>query len=187
MGRTSTLHQLPISMRPWRPTSSCFCKDTRDLISCRAACRRSTRRVASNTAAQPVSTVSSSRLAGPPIVPLIAVIPALAVYGLFILWPAAWVVILSFQQWTGYGPATFDGLLNYGQLFADPLFQTSLRHSLLWELGAVLAVVPGLGIALVLHHSRRPALWLAVLFFPALLPATVVAGLWWLRYSPLSA
>jgi len=142
--------------------------------------------VASNTAAQPVSTVSSSRLAGPPIVPLIAVIPALAVYGLFILWPAAWVVILSFQQWTGYGPATFDGLLNYGQLFADPLFQTSLRHSLLWELGAVLAVVPGLGIALVLHHSRRPALWLAVLFFPALLPATVVAALWVMLYSPLS-
>ncbi|HZS93892.1 MAG TPA: hypothetical protein VFA78_03780 [Chloroflexota bacterium] len=142
--------------------------------------------MASSTVARPALTASSSRLRVAPVASLTFIVPALAVYGLFSIWPAIQVIWLSFQQWTGYGPAAFDGLANFRQLFADPLFHTSVDHSLLWEAGAVLTVIPGLAIALLLLRSRHPLPTLALIFLPSLLPATIVAALAVMIYSPLS-
>ncbi|MGH2449317.1 MAG: ABC transporter permease subunit [Chloroflexota bacterium] len=101
------------------------------------------------------------------------------------LWPLAWMGWLSLQRWTGYGPSSFDGVANFGGLLADPLFQTSLGHSLLWELcAAVLAPALGFGLALLGQRAKGPSIGL--FFFPLLLPGTVVASIWTLVYSPLS-
>lgn len=114
-------------------------------------------------------------------------LPALIVYALFVLWPLVGVVRLSLYDWSGYGPQTFTGFGNFAALFSDPIFRTSLGHSLLWGAGAiVLGTLAALGVALVAHRSRVRSLVLAVLFFPALLPATVVAAIWVLVYSPRS-
>jgi ABC-type sugar transport system permease subunit len=113
--------------------------------------------------------------------------PAFALYGLFLFWPMLDVGWLALQRWNGYGPRTFIGLANFGALLGDPLFRTSLEHSAVWEVSAtVMPSVVALGLALLLSRGKRQSFFLAVFFFPALLPATVVAAIWVLVYSPIS-
>jgi raffinose/stachyose/melibiose transport system permease protein len=116
-------------------------------------------------------------------------LPAFAVYGVFVLWPLLRVLWLSLQRWDGYGTPTFIGLSNYATLVAEPGFVAELHHSLIWlavTLG--MPVLIGLGLALLL--ARAPA-WLAslcraLLLVPLLLPSAVIAVIWKLWYNPLS-
>lgn len=117
------------------------------------------------------------------------VLPAGAVYGLFVLWPLLRVVWLSFTHWDGYTTPTPAGLSNYGALLTDPGFQTELGHSLTWL--AVTLAVPvllGLGIALLLARApaRLAAVCRALLLTPLLLPSAVIAVTWKLIYNPLN-
>jgi raffinose/stachyose/melibiose transport system permease protein len=112
--------------------------------------------------------------------------PALALYGLFVLWPLVQVFRLALVRWNGYGPQTYIGLANVPALWSDGVFRAALDHSALWEVAAALVpAVLGLGLALLLQAARARSLFLTALFFPVLLPATVVAGVWLLVYSPL--
>jgi len=117
------------------------------------------------------------------------VLPAGAVYGLFVLWPLLRLVWLSFTHWDGYTTPTPAGLSNYGALLTDPGFQTELGHSLTWL--AVTLAVPvllGLGLALLLARapSRLAAVCRALLLTPLLLPSAVIAVTWKLIYNPLN-
>jgi raffinose/stachyose/melibiose transport system permease protein len=113
--------------------------------------------------------------------------PALVLYGLFLLWPLVQVVWLSFHEWSGYGAKIWIGGQNFTTLLADPIFRTTLGHSAWWELcGATIPTGLGLMLALGLRQSRARHGALIVFFVPVLLPATVVAALWVLVYSPLS-
>jgi raffinose/stachyose/melibiose transport system permease protein len=117
----------------------------------------------------------------------IYVAPAFGLYGLFLLWPLIQVAWLALHQWNGYGPQIWIGGENFATLLADPVFRTTLLHSGLWELcGAIIPTVLGLALALALRHTRAHGSALTALFVPALLPATVVAALWVLVYSPIS-
>lgn len=58
------------------------------------------------------------------------VLPGLAMIVLFILYPIVRSIILSFDSWSGVGPATFIGLQNYQDLFANPDFWLSLRNNI---------------------------------------------------------
>lgn len=114
-------------------------------------------------------------------------LPALALYGLFVLWPMIEVGRLALYRWSGYGARTWVGLANFATLWSDALFRTSLAHSALWELGAmVVPTIAGLEIALLVAQSRGRSLIVSAFFFPALLPATVIAAVWVLVYSPVS-
>lgn len=123
---------------------------------------------------------------------LLYVLPAGAVYGIFILWPLIRLAGLSLMQWNGaslLSSAVFVGFRNYSTLFQDPEFGDELSHSL-WWLGVTL-VVPaliGLGFALLLRstpHAPRGVLR-ALLLVPLLLPTVVIATAWRLIYNPLS-
>jgi ABC-type sugar transport system permease subunit len=115
-------------------------------------------------------------------------LPAAAVYGLFVLWPLARVIWLSFERWDGYGAPVPVGLANHSGLLADPGFGTELQHSLVWL--AVTLAVPvlcGLGLALLLAQApaRVGALCRALLLVPLLLPSVVIAVIWKLMYTPM--
>jgi len=117
------------------------------------------------------------------------VLPAGAVYGLFVLWPLLRLVWLSFTHWDGYTTPTPAGLSNYGALLTDPGFQTELGHSLTW-LAVTLAVPVLLGLGLALLLARAPARLAAVcralLLTPLLLSSAVIAVTWKLIYNPLN-
>lgn len=90
------------------------------------------------------------------------------------------------ERWHGYTSGGFAGLENVQAVLGDPLFATSLVHSLFWLGGAALLVTAlALALALLAGSSRAAGGTLALLFVPALLPPTVVAAIWTLVYSPL--
>jgi raffinose/stachyose/melibiose transport system permease protein len=115
--------------------------------------------------------------------------PALALYGLFVLWPLVRVGILSLQRWDGYSPPIFVGFDNFAALSADPGFQAELQHSLVWVL-VTLSVPVGTGMVLalllrsVLPRLRAPLRGLLLL--PLLLPTVLTSVIWRLFYNPLS-
>ena len=60
--------------------------------------------------------------------------PAIFLFGLFLLGPIAGALVLSFTNFNVYSVrnwfrTSFIGVANYLELFADPLFWTSLRNT----------------------------------------------------------
>lgn len=111
----------------------------------------------------------------------------MVLYGLFVLWPLLQIGWLALQRWDGYGPQEFVGLRNVADLWNDPSFRVALEHSAAWETAAaVLLTVIGLLLALLARESLHGPTFLAVAFFPALLPPIAVAAIWSLVYTPIS-
>src|SRR5699024_5550233 len=103
-------------------------------------------------------------------------LPALAVYVLFLVAPALWGGYISLTEWSGRGEdPVWVGLANYADLAGDAMFQRAFLNTL------AILVVSGIGvfavtftIASVLREVRwsRPAL--AIIFFPYLLSPIAV-------------
>lgn len=123
------------------------------------------------------------------LIPVLYLLPALALYAAFVLWPLARLAWLSLVQWDGFSAPRFVGLANYPALWSDPAFAAELGHSLLW-LGVTLVVPALLGFALALLLGAAPprlrGVARALLLVSLLLPTTVIAVAWRLLYNPLS-
>ena len=116
-------------------------------------------------------------------------LPALALYGLFVLWPLARLAVLSLQRWDGLTAPAFDGLDNYRTIFSDPGFPDELRHTLLWL--PVTLTVPalaraGAGAAAARHATGAAHRLRALLILPLVFPTVLIAVAWKLFYNPLS-
>ncbi|MFI9816352.1 carbohydrate ABC transporter permease [Saccharothrix variisporea] len=100
------------------------------------------------------------------------VLPALAVYGVFVLRPLALVAQYSLYRWDGVGPSTWVGWDNYAAVLTDPDLRRPLVNALLLVVAfAGGPVVLGLALAVVV----RPG---PVLVLPQAVPP-VAAGLAW--------
>ncbi|HVA91851.1 MAG TPA: hypothetical protein VNL71_18650, partial [Chloroflexota bacterium] len=79
-------------------------------------------------------------------------LPALLLLGIVVLYPIVQGVILSFTNASTLTPGrSFIGLENYQQIFADPIFGTALKNSIILTTVAVgLELVLGMGLALLL-------------------------------------
>jgi ABC-type sugar transport system permease subunit len=107
--------------------------------------------------------------------------PALGLYALFWLGPAAYSLYLSFFDWDMASPRmTPVGLDNYRRVLTDPVFLVSLRNTLLYVAGTVV-VGTGVGLALALAIQRVPgarAVYRFVFFLPVVTSITVVSLVW---------
>jgi ABC-type sugar transport system permease subunit len=77
--------------------------------------------------------------------PYLLILPTLLVIGLLLFWPMIQIAVMSFQkvgnrQLAGE-PAESVGTENFRQIFADPLFWTSLRHTVYFAAVAVTATL----------------------------------------------
>jgi N-acetylglucosamine transport system permease protein len=122
-----------------------------------------------------------------------AILPALALYAVFVLSPYAQAFYLSLTDWTGVsGQVNFVGLDNFTRLARDPLFLAALRNN-----GVMLIIVPavtiGLGLllaVLVTFGGRRGSAirgatsYQTAYFFPQLLSLPIIALLWQFVYHP---
>ena len=111
---------------------------------------------------------------------------ALVVFALFSWYPIIRGVLLSFQQVNFVADPTWVGLDNFRTLFADPLFLTAWRNTLLFT---ALALVVGFAIpfavAIVLNELRHAkGYFRMVVYLPVMLPPVVVAILWRWFYDP---
>jgi raffinose/stachyose/melibiose transport system permease protein len=110
------------------------------------------------------------------------VLPALAVYAVFVLQPLFLTVEYSLYRWDGIGPATWVGLDNYAKVFTDPDLSGTILHAFtLIVFFSLIPVVLGLVIASTIRRIAASRLAVAartVLFLPQVIPL-VAAGIAW--------
>jgi raffinose/stachyose/melibiose transport system permease protein len=115
------------------------------------------------------------------------VLPALAVYVLFVLFPIAQAVVYSLYEWKGLGPLQdFIGLDNYRKILTDDVFHLAVRHNLTIAVLSLMVQLPiALGVALLIRgHMPGRALFRTVFFLPYVLSEVITAIVWVFIYRP---
>lgn len=107
------------------------------------------------------------------------VLPALAVYALFVLLPIIQAGFYSLFKWNGLKPLTdFVGLANYERALSDPVFLGAIWHNVLIVLLSLFIQIPfALLLALLLNRDFPGRTVLRLLFFAPYVIAEVIAGL----------
>lgn len=118
----------------------------------------------------------------------ILLVPALAIYAIFALYPMLNVVIISFQKWNGLDPQRpFVGLANYTAIFTrDPVFWVAFKNTVIWTLmSLIFPPLVGLLLALSLNQKifGRNSLR-AVFYLPVIIAPIAVATMWKWMYDP---
>ncbi|MCX8012722.1 MAG: sugar ABC transporter permease [Rectinema sp.] len=120
---------------------------------------------------------------------LLMLLPAIALYTVFVAYPFISSLSLSFYDWPGIGPKKFIGLANYRNVlsgFMSNEFYRALGHNIyffIWSL--ILSVIPGLFFAFLLSADIKGTKFLKVIyFFPNTLAIVVVGFLWGLLLNP---
>ena len=117
------------------------------------------------------------------------ILPALVIYGLFVLYPLVASLWGSFFQWRGVREMGFVGFANFARLFVfpnSPKFSAAFWHNVLWFFGImVFQNAIGLIFAYLLFWRKRFGTFLqSVFFFPAVLSPVIVGALWKLLLAP---
>lgn len=121
---------------------------------------------------------------------LLFVAPALALFGVFILYPMVTALSYAFFDWRGTVRGDFVGLRNVVALFTQQPFTTQLPrafgHNVAFFVGTMLVQnTLGLGIAWLLHRRERTRRALQTLYaMPYLVSPIVIGYLWTLLLSP---
>ena len=113
--------------------------------------------------------------------PWLYLAPALLLYGLFWIGPAAYSLYLSFFDWDMASPQkTFVYLDNYRRVLTDPVFHVSLVNTVIYVVATVLLGTGiGLGLALVVQSLRRGReIYRFVVFLPVVTSVTVITLIW---------
>nr|WP_240465280.1 sugar ABC transporter permease [Neobacillus thermocopriae] len=117
-------------------------------------------------------------------------IPALFIYGLFIVYPLVAAITYSFYDWKGIQKQAFVGLENYKNLFTlEPfsgMFWNAFGHNVLYFV-VQMVVQNGLAffLAFIIFQKIRGAELLKMAYFlPRLLSVIVVGFLWKLILNP---
>jgi len=115
--------------------------------------------------------------------------PALALLGVFTIWPAVWAIYQSFtnKALTGFEARSphFVGLQNYTRLLGDPDFHSSMLRTFAFVLLSALVGQTIFAFAIAYLMAERPRwrlgftpLFAAVFLLPLAVPEAVAALLW---------
>lgn len=120
------------------------------------------------------------------------VVPALALYAIFVVYPLVSSVRYSFYNWNGIGPLTnYVGLRNYTFTLFDhqfsPQFWRAIEHNLyFFAISMILTLGVGLTLAymLMLVNERASRRYTIIFLLPFTLPPVVVAYIWTIYLEP---
>jgi multiple sugar transport system permease protein len=115
--------------------------------------------------------------------------PALALIGVFMVWPAVWAVVQSFTNKSLTGPTAltpeFVGLENYARLLQDDQFHSSLIKTFAFVFFSAIVGQTILGFFIAYLMARRPRwnlrfapVFAAIFVLPLAAPETVAALAW---------
>ncbi len=112
--------------------------------------------------------------------------PALAVIGVFVIYPTANLFYLSLCKASIMGRTRFIGLGNFSSLFSSSDFLSSLRTTAIFMVAVVViqTLVALIVAILVEQESRSMGLMRTIFFLPVVLPFVVAAFLWKFLYNP---
>lgn len=108
-------------------------------------------------------------------------LPALVVYGLFVLVPIVQAMWFSLFKWNGLGPLDdFIGLDNYVRALNDGVFQMAAWHNTLIVVLSLSVQIPfALWLALMLNRRFRGRTVLRLIFFAPYVLSEVITGVIW--------
>lgn len=122
---------------------------------------------------------------------LLMLAPGLLMYLVFIIWPFADTIRVSFYNWSGLGPVDdFVGLDNYTNMFdrapINRQFSNALGNTVqVFLLSTVLSTFVGLALALILSRKIPGSrVYQALYFMPNTLSVVVIGFLWNLLLNP---
>ncbi|MFJ7999229.1 carbohydrate ABC transporter permease [Streptomyces sp. NPDC096310] len=118
---------------------------------------------------------------------LLFVLPFLVLFAVFLVWPVAHGVWMSFTDSSlALRDTAFVGFANYAEAFGDPDVWSSLGNTLVFTLiSCVPLVLVALAMALLVHSGLAGQwAWRLAFFAPYLLPVTVVTLIWAWLYQP---
>ncbi len=117
--------------------------------------------------------------------PWLFLMPALLMFGLYVIAPIFESIAISLYDWDGLGEAKYIGLANYIELAGDPDFRVALRNNLLWLALFLLSVPIGLGLALFLNQTVSGIrLVKSMFFFPFVISQVVIGLVFTWFYNP---
>ena len=116
---------------------------------------------------------------------IIFLLPALALYLTFFLFPFAQTAVYSLTKWDGITPAVFAGARNFGTLLSDELFRAAVARIFIW---AALSIMFKVGSALVIAYIlRRPMkgikFFRTIVFFPYIISASAMCLIFTIVYD----
>ena len=120
-------------------------------------------------------------------VQLLFLLPALAIFTAFVIYPLVGSLYYGLTDWDGLSPDLhFVGLANFQQLLSDPSVLIDVRNTLVFAAGVmVLQNGVALLLALILDGFLRRLSFLRVLFLlPAMFSALAIGYTWSYIYSP---
>lgn len=119
---------------------------------------------------------------------LFCILPTLAIFSIFIVYPVTQVFIKSMYSSSGFGGnEEFIGFANFVELFQDDIFIQSMKNT-----GFLMLVVPVITLFLSLVFAsilsfgelREKHLYRTIFFFPSILSFVVIGILWAFIYHP---
>lgn len=113
--------------------------------------------------------------------PYVFVLPFVAIFLAFSVYPLVYTFRLSFTNWRGSGAAEWVGLGNYGYLLASPQFWASIGNSaVLWLLIVPVQLAVGVLIAVLLNSAtlRLRGMYRIAYIVPFVTPLVAIAQIW---------
>jgi len=108
-------------------------------------------------------------------------LPALLLYGVFVLFPIVQAARYSLYDWNGLEPLDqFVGLANFEQAFADPVFLGAVAHNAFIVILSLVVQIPfAIYLALTLNRRFRGRAILRLIFFAPYVIAEVITAIVW--------
>ena len=119
--------------------------------------------------------------------PYLLLLPQVAITLVFFFWPAAQAIYFSTQIQDAFGLRTqFVWFENFGAIFADPNYVSSIRVTAIFSLSVTaLALVPALLLAVMADkHIRGATTYKTLLIWPYAVAPAVAAVLWLFIFHP---
>ncbi|MEA2548582.1 MAG: putative chitobiose transport system permease protein, partial [Chloroflexota bacterium] len=111
--------------------------------------------------------------------PYLFLLPAVALIGVFVVYPIIAVVYYSFTDYDIVRPPVWIGLDNYVKLFADKTFWLALTHSFIYLIVTPILIVLSIGLAIVVNRKLRGIHIYRALYFVPAVSGSIAIGLSW--------
>jgi putative chitobiose transport system permease protein len=111
--------------------------------------------------------------------PYLFLAPALALLGIFVVYPIIAVVFYSFTDYDIVRPPVWVGLDNFQKLFADDTFWLALTHSFVYLLVTPILIVLSILLAIVVNRQLRGIHIYRALYFVPAVSGSIAIGLSW--------
>jgi putative chitobiose transport system permease protein len=111
--------------------------------------------------------------------PYLFLAPALALLGVFVVYPIIAVVYYSFTDYDIVRPPVWVGLDNFTKLFQDDTFWLALTHSFVYLLVTPILIVLSILLAIVVNRQLRGIHIYRALYFVPAVSGSIAIGLSW--------